>query len=141
MRATLQRPPMGTAQSKAELRSRAAEKAERVKRDEANERAVHKQIDARDKLRCRAYGIRLTKTGGLLNGVHRHHVIFRSHGGETSTKNMCLLGPLAHADVHAGKLQITGNADRALTCIDLKTGRRWISLPPGQVLKLTAVGA
>jgi len=42
---------------------------------------------------------------------HCHHVVFRSHGGETSLANEVAVCAACHALVHAGLLRVTGVAD------------------------------
>jgi 5-methylcytosine-specific restriction endonuclease McrA len=92
---------------------------------EANWRAVCVAVDMRDKLQCRVCR-RHTSPWALtmLDKGHRHHIVFRSAGGEDSSANVCILCSGCHALVHAHKLQIEGNADVALAISrrNLETG-------------------
>jgi hypothetical protein len=48
--------------------------------------------------------------------LHRHHVRYRSKGGEDATKNLVTLCAYCHAAIHARQLWIVGdNADQRLT--------------------------
>jgi 5-methylcytosine-specific restriction endonuclease McrA len=80
------------------------------KRDrDANERRVNAEVDARDKYRCRACGKPADpKSTDPLRRGHRHHLKFRSRGGQDSTANMLLLCAEDHALVHAYRLFIIG---------------------------------
>lgn len=124
-----------------EMKSRAEERAERRKAEEAHERKVFAAIDKRDGLRDRYTGQLLSKDGGLENGIHRHHLVMRSAGGKTTTENMCCVGPITHAAIHAGKLtprkMTKKGADGPLEFTDNLTGKRVVSLPPNTVQKLT----
>lgn len=47
--------------------------------------------------------------------AHLHHILYRSKGGKWRTENIASLCPCHHALVHAGRIQISGNADEHLT--------------------------
>ena len=53
----------------------------------------------RDGYRCRHCGDS--------NGLHPHHVIFKSHGGRDALNNLLTLCHTCHRGVHDGKLDIT----------------------------------
>jgi len=79
-------------------------------------RSVYAAVDRRDAYRCVACrkpadprAMEMTRHG------HHHHITFRSQGGQHVTGNVCLLCPVCHADIHAHRLTIAGNADRKLT--------------------------
>jgi hypothetical protein len=131
---------MGTATPKHKLRLRAEDRYKEKLANEKLEKHIHAAIDQRDGLRCRAFQTKLSKNGGLMRGVQRHHIIFRSMGGATTTRNMCVLGPLAHAKIHARRLtcrmMTNRGADGPLEFHDTNTGKRWVSLPPNTVHKL-----
>lgn len=82
------------------------------KRDQQREReniqrAVAASVSARDGHVCRCCGRR--------EGLHHHHLTYRSRGGRNSTENECLLCKFCHALIHARQLWILGsNADRHL---------------------------
>lgn len=83
------------------------------KRDEQREklnalRRVHLAVDQRDGRQCRCCGRR--------EKLHKHHITFRSKGGNDSTENLVTLDALCHALLHARQLWILGkNADKRLT--------------------------
>lgn len=79
-------------------------------------RLVYAAVNVRDNYHCAACGkpadpraLEMTRHG------HHHHITFRSQGGQDTTANICLLCPVCHADVHAHRLTISGNADKKLT--------------------------
>jgi 5-methylcytosine-specific restriction endonuclease McrA len=75
----------------------------------AKERAwqrVRAAVFARDGRICRA----CQRKGG----VEVHHIRFRSTGGEDSTSNTAALCRECHADVHAYRLTMTGDANGRL---------------------------
>jgi hypothetical protein len=72
------------------------------------ERAVRAAVSVRDRRRCRCCGRR--------EGLHLHHLVFRSKGGRWSTENIVTLDAICHALIHARQVWILGkNADRLLT--------------------------
>lgn len=78
--------------------------------------ALYKIVYARDHYRCVACHAHVEPNGlNALTRAHPHHVIFRSQGGLDVTGNVCTLCPADHADVHEGRLWISGNADTQLT--------------------------
>jgi 5-methylcytosine-specific restriction endonuclease McrA len=87
-------------------KSRATEKrVRRVARLSQWDR-VRRAVIFRDKGRCRACRKR--------EGLQVHHVRFRSAGGEDSTSNCALLCAECHADIHAYRLTLTGDANKTL---------------------------
>lgn len=66
-------------------------------------RAVYAAVDARDGLKSRLSG-----KGGH---IHRHHIIFRSRGGLTTTSNVITVTDEEHTDIHAHKISLCGDAD------------------------------
>lgn len=80
--------------------------------EDRTEREVYALVTAREENRCRV----CTKwcnphAIGVLYRAHHHHVIYRSLGGLTTTRNVILICPDCHQDEHKGKLRITGDAD------------------------------
>ena len=89
--------------------SRARVKATQKRLAASDARAVYRHVTERDKGRCRACG--------HFGIMHRHHIVYRSHGGLTTPENVCLLcgGPTGcHTAVHAGRVRITGSAEGEL---------------------------
>lgn len=92
---------------------------DRKKEQEAAEaaawRAVCKLVDVRDKKVCRACG-RLTDPDavGTTKRGERHHVVYRSAGGEDVSSNLVTLCAGCHNDEHRHRLEIRGNADEKL---------------------------
>lgn len=86
---------------KAEEPSRLDTKRERSAAKEANWRAVCKQVDRRDNYRCRAChsSVQPDAIDPLARG-HRHHLQFRSKGGQDVASNLLLLCPRCHDFVH-----------------------------------------
>ena len=95
-------------------------KDERQKAARMNEIEVYAAVTLRDESHCRVCGKWTNPRGiGLLNRGHHHHIRYRSQGGDTSTANVILLDAKCHSEEHAGKLQLSGNADER----DPVTGR------------------
>ncbi len=95
--------------------SRAEERKDRLAMKRQIERAVYRAVDARDQRKCRACGRKADPHGvGLVEHGHRHHVVFRSAGGETSTSNVVTLCNSCHSDVHAHRLTVEGDANSQL---------------------------
>lgn len=88
--------------------SKASEKRERTKAREKVYRASCQLVNRRDGFRCRACNV------AIQGFAHHHHIRFRSQGRDDSTANLVLLCGACHADVHAYRLVITGNADSEL---------------------------
>ena len=82
--------------------------APRAKREKAREKErqwqrVRACVLVRDNRRCRVCKTR--------DGVDVHHIRFRSVGGEDSTANCAALCRVCHADVHAYRLVLSGDAN------------------------------
>ena len=74
--------------------------------------AVCKVVDARDKRICRACGKRSELDAvGLLKHGHRHHIVYRSAGGEDVSANLVTLCARCHNAEHRHRLRIEGDAD------------------------------
>lgn len=85
----------------ADGKSRVDLAAEKRTAKEANWRTVSKQVDTRDHYRCRCCGSRGNPDGiDALDKLHRHHLMFRSHGGQDVASNLVLLCPRCHDGVH-----------------------------------------
>jgi hypothetical protein len=75
---------------------------------EQQERICREQVKRRDKGKCVVPGCKDASD-------HLHHITYRSKGGKWRSENICSLCASHHAMVHAGKIDITGNADIELT--------------------------
>lgn len=97
---------------KADLQSRAASKIERRARDRFAWDAVCKQVDKRDKGHCRACGRRCDPNATtLLERAERHHIVYRSAGGEDLDINIVTLCAVCHADQHAARIDVRGSGN------------------------------
>jgi len=74
------------------------------------ERICREIVRRRDKGRCVVPGCREAS-------AHLHHILYRSKGGKWRSENICSLCVAHHALVHAGRIQISGNADDHLTIV------------------------
>ena len=86
-----------------------AVKKQKAKEDAAAERKARLAVRKRDKGVCRV------PTCGQ-KAQHLHHVVYRSksRGLRWRTENLVSLCADCHALVHAGRMRISGNADRTL---------------------------
>lgn len=75
-------------------------KAARAKLD--NWIAVRRQVLARDKGKCRAYGTRATDV---------HHILARSLGGKDEPSNLVAVSRRAHEDIHGHLLLVRWSDD------------------------------
>lgn len=82
-------------------------KAEKV--DAKAERECRDAVKKRDKKKCVVPGCKEF-------GAHLHHIVYRSHSKKLRwvTGNCCLLCVDHHRLEHAGKIQISGDADDEL---------------------------
>lgn len=81
----------------------------------ASDRDVYRAVTLRDGRKCRACcGQADPDATNMLKHGHRHHIIFRSMGGATTTQNVCLVCNACHADIHGYRLTLRGNADKTL---------------------------
>jgi 5-methylcytosine-specific restriction endonuclease McrA len=103
------------AKQKFEEDSRIETKRKRKAEELAAWKAVCKQVDARDGGRCRACGRRCNPNAlGMLERAERHHITYRSLGGEDFDDNVVTLCAGCHADQHAGRMDVRGNARVAI---------------------------
>ena len=103
--------------------ARKVEKAEKA----ARLRAIHKYVDVRDKGRCRACGAFVKPDAKQLElRAHRHHITFRSAGGEDTTSNLVTCCAKCHADIHAYRMTASGNADQSVA-FSREGGFTWYS--------------
>jgi hypothetical protein len=88
---------------------RILDKVRKKKLDQKNERACREIVRARDKGRCRIPNCNERE-------VEMHHVVPRSRSSRLKWHpgNNCLLCKGHHGLRHAGKIQITGDADGEL---------------------------
>lgn len=92
--------------------SRVEERQARKARELAVWASVCKQVDKRDRGRCRVCGRRCDpKALSMTDRAERHHIVYRSAGGEDYSHNVVTLCAFCHADQHAGRLDVRGNAD------------------------------
>jgi 5-methylcytosine-specific restriction endonuclease McrA len=69
-------------------------------------KALTDQVYRRDKWKCR------NPMCGDRNGLHPHHIIFKSHGGADTMENLITLcGWNCHRAIHDGDLKIVTPAD------------------------------
>ena len=105
------KPAKGTAK-----RERAASKRAQAKAD----RLVYAAVDARDQHRCRV----CREYRGI--DIQRHHIVYRSVGGQTTTQNVISLCAECHlVGVHQARIKITGNADERVTITCLTQNGQW----------------
>ena len=97
------------AQQKWEMDLRVETKRERRLSEAEAERAARIAVRKRDGGRCVVPGCKEA-------AAHLHHIIFRSQSKRLKwqTGNLCSLCPAHHALLHAGRIQITGDADDEL---------------------------
>jgi 5-methylcytosine-specific restriction endonuclease McrA len=69
-------------------------------------RRVRAWVLVRDSRKCR-----VCKTA---EGVDVHHIKFRSVGGEDTAENLAALCRVCHAEIHAYRLVVSGNANGKL---------------------------
>lgn len=87
---------------------RVLDRIEQKKSREAQERECRRKVDARDKRKCVVPGCKDAS-------AHKHHIVYRSKGGKWRSENVCSLCVKHHQMVHAGLIDISGNADEHLT--------------------------
>lgn len=85
---------------------RIAAKRQRTRDEDAHERKVNAEVDARDKGRCRCCGRR--GNPDALGRLHRAHIIDASLGGPYTPENLCTLCSDCHAAEHAKQLHFVG---------------------------------
>ena len=94
-------------------KTRQARKQEARTEEAKAMRDCYALVDARDQGRCRVCGKRGSPTAvSLLDRLHRHHMIYRSRGGEHIPSAVITLCANCHAEVHvAGELRLEGDAN------------------------------
>jgi Pyruvate/2-oxoacid:ferredoxin oxidoreductase delta subunit len=86
---------------KHDMPSRFDQKHDRAVAKEDNWRKVSKQVDRRDNYRCRAcHSTCQPDALDPLGKGHRHHLTFRSKGGQDVASNLVLLCARCHDGVH-----------------------------------------
>lgn len=81
--------------------SRLDAKRDKVAAKEANWREVSRQVDRRDNYRCRACHTACQPDAiDPLGRGHRHHLTFRSKGGQDVASNLILLCARCHDAIH-----------------------------------------
>jgi hypothetical protein len=98
-------------------RARILDKRDEKRERERQVRELNRAIAERDSYRCRCCGREGQYDATQADrALHRHHVRYRSKGGEDATKNLVTLCAYCHAAIHARQLWIVGdNADQRLT--------------------------
>ena len=97
---------IGTAAAKPKRGTAKRQKAAGQRRQAKADKLVYRAVDARDGLRCRI----CLEYAGL--DIHRHHLVYRSAGGLTTTANILSLCPTCHVvGIHGGRLKASGDAD------------------------------
>jgi hypothetical protein len=84
--------------------SRAEARRQKRLSHQQDERTCREAVHRRDKGKCVIPGCKE-------RSAHLHHILYRSKGGRWRTQNICSLCPSHHAMVHAGRIQISGDAD------------------------------
>lgn len=85
-------------------------KAQKVADAKKQERECYAAVDRRDEHCCRVCGKRVGGLG-LLTRVEHHHLVYRSKGGEHTTRNVLSLCVQCHHAQHQGEIRLSGNAD------------------------------
>ena len=91
--------------------SKTREKARAKARQRRSDWFVYQAVDLRDEYRCRL----CQQWKG--EDIQRHHIVFRSQCGETTTANVLSLCAECHEAVHAHRVTLSGDADTALTVV------------------------
>ena len=91
---------------KSELETRVDRKVKRDAEKEATWRACCQAVDARDHRICRCCGKKTDPDDVGLKRGHRHHIVYRSAGGQDVPENVITLCWLEHNDEHKGQLEI-----------------------------------
>lgn len=106
------KPAKGTAKRERGAKKRAQAKADRL---------VYVAVDARDQNKCRVCGV----YRGI--DIQRHHIVYRSAGGQTTTQNVISLCAECHlVGVHLGRIKITGNANERVTITCITANGQWV---------------
>ena len=65
-----------------------------------------------------------------------HHIIFASHGGDTTMPNLAGLCYYHHRLIHHGQWNIEGNANLGLHITNHHKNKHWVSHPPPRIVPL-----
>jgi len=75
-------------------------------------RECYQGVDRRDEGRCRVCKRHCSPTAiAMVDRAERHHLVYRSKGGDHETANVVTLCKFCHAAVHGGTLRLEGDAD------------------------------
>lgn len=86
------------------------ERAKRKAEDTRRLKACYAAVDARDGHRCRV--CRHPVGGiGMLEARHRHHLVYRSKGGDHDPANVLTVCVKCHRAIHDAEIRLTGNAN------------------------------
>jgi len=93
-----------------ETRHEAKDRRAKEQQDEID--ACYQAVDLRDKSVCRVTGEYLTAGhSDPHKRKERHHLIRRSRGGLHQTANVITVSAFIHAQDHAGKIRLSGDAN------------------------------
>ena len=84
-------------------------RAAKRRRQQTAYRLLCAKVDERDGLTCRV----CRRYVGPAQ-AHHHHIVFRSRGGADSTSNLVRVCVDCHADIHARRVSVSGDADGVL---------------------------
>jgi 5-methylcytosine-specific restriction endonuclease McrA len=102
----------GTAKQKWEMESRLESRQHRKAEALKQWAAVCKQVDKRDAGHCRVCRRRCSPAAlAMMERAERHHIVYRSAGGEDFSHNVVTLCAFCHAAQHAAQIDVRGNAD------------------------------
>jgi len=94
---------------KHDMPSRVDVARDRKSAEDAAWKRVCKEVDARDGKQCRCCDKRSDpEATGLLKRGHRHHIVYRSAGGQDTAENLITLCADCHNDEHHNRLRIEG---------------------------------
>lgn len=95
-------------------RPRVLTQRDRQREHEAHARELAKQVALRDGSRCRCCGREGRYDGTVAaRALHKHHLVYRSRGGQESRRNLISLCAVCHALIHARQLwPLDTDADR-----------------------------
>lgn len=97
---------IGTAAAKPKRGTAKRQKAAGQRLQAKADKLVYQAVDARDGLRCRICG----EYAGI--DIQRHHIVYRSLGGLTTTGNILSVCGTCHlVGIHGGRLNTSGDAD------------------------------
>ena len=80
----------------------------------------------KNRYRCRVCGRRCDPNAAdLVRHGHRHHITYRSAGGQDVSSNLVLLCNECHADEHAHRLKVEGDGDTGIEVWRLNDDGGW----------------